>query len=87
MRCFANLILDEFGSVALSSMSLDTSQLITPLGSQYSKVYFFFQRSLFGISLRTTQVLRDMNYVFSFLAFKSMRFFSDVITKHKLKTK
>jgi len=46
----------------------------------------FIQRYLFGILLRATQVLSNMNYVFSFLAFKLKRFFSDVITKHKLKT-
>ena len=48
----------------------------------------FIQRYLFCILLRATQVLSNMNYVLSFLTFKKLkRFFSDVITKHKLKTK
>ena len=47
----------------------------------------FIQRYLFGTLLRATQKLSNMNYVFSFLPFKLKRFFSDVITKHKLKTK
>ena len=47
----------------------------------------FIERYLFCILLRATQVLSNMNYVLSFLTFKLKRFFSDVITKHKLKTK
>ena len=66
-------------------MSLDMSLYHKEVNIQ--KSISFIQRYLFGILLRAFQVLSNMNYVFSSLAFKLKRFFSDVITKHKLKTK
>lgn len=66
-------------------MSSDMSLYLKEVNIQ--KSISFIQRYLFCILLRATQVLSNMNYVLSFLTFKLKRFFSDVITKHKLKTK
>lgn len=66
-------------------MSLDMSLYLKEVNIQ--KSMSFIERYLFAILLRATQVLSNMNYIFSFLVFKLKRFFSDVITKHKLKTK
>ena len=68
-----NLVFDKSGSVALSHlsemmktfpMSLDMSLYLKEVNIQ--KSISFFQRYLFGILLRATQVLSNMNYAFSF---------------------